>query len=414
MALIFFDSIPKETNVMGETRFIVAGSLIDGSGGEIRRNVFLAVQDTIITAIGSAADLPRHGGEAIADFSHCVILPPLVDCSVSLSRSPSVDREVRSAAEEAGPAEKAAMLARHLRYCHAHGVLGVADGDDPSGLVARYRAGTAHGSIIDLRTSGPLCRGSRDCGAGNPPEGDFLKIGYSPDIENTETPSPRMSQEELGCLLRHRGEKKAVVVANGPQPVAEALAAGCDAIEQGYDMGEANLRKMAEQGVLWIPSVLRAKNGLDSASSGGEVACRFSTRYVAPGKPVPGAEAFWQKTLTGQLAQLRLAGKLGVKTAVGTGAGSVGILHGESMAEEMKLFLKGGYSLAEAIRCATENGAGFFGMKDLGRLTVGRKATFLIARGTVQQLPRKLSYLEGIYVDGVPSSAYRKNPVKTA
>jgi len=109
-----------------------------------------------------------------------------------------------------------------------------------------------------------------------------------------------------------------------------------------------------------------------------------------------------------------LAGKLGVKTAVGTGAGSVGILHGESMAEEMKLFLKGGYSLKETIRCRSGNGARFFGMEKLGRLTVGRKATFLIARGTMQQLARKLAYLEGIYVDGAPSSAYRKNPVKTA
>jgi len=205
-----------------------------------------------------------------------------------------------------------------------------------------------------------------------------------------------------------------VVVANGAQQVAEALAAGCDAIEQGYNMGEDNLRTMAEQGVLWIPSVLRAKNGLDGASSGGDVCCRFSTRYVAPGKPVPGAEAFWQKTLAEQLAQLRSARELGVKTAVGTGAGSVGILHGESMAEEMKLFLKGGYRLEETIRCGSENGAEFFGMEKLGILAVGRKATFLIARGTAQQLPRKLSYLESIYVDGAPSSAYRKNPVKTA
>jgi imidazolonepropionase-like amidohydrolase len=134
---------------------------------------------------------------------------------------------------------------------------------------------------------------------------------------------------------------------------------------------------------------------------------------VAPGKPVPGAEAFWKKTLAEQLTQLRLARELGVKTAVGTGAGSVGILHGESMVEEMKLFIKAGYSLAETIRCASENGAGFFGMEQLGALTVGRKATFLITRGTVQQLPRKLSYLEGIYVDGAPCVNYRKNPVKT-
>jgi len=242
----------------------------------------------------------------------------------------------------------------------------------------------------------------------------LLKIAYSGNIEDEEGPDPRMSQEDLCHILQQRGGRKAVVVANGVQQVAEALAAGCDAIEQGYGMGEDNLRKMAERNVLWIPSVLRAKNGLDGASSGGSVCCRFSIRYVAPGKPVPGAEAFWQKMLAEQLAQLRLARKLGVKTAVGTGAGSVGILHGESMAEEMKLFIKAGYSLEETIRCGSENGARFFGMEKLGALTVGRKATFLISRGTVQQLPRKLSYLEGIYVDGVPSNAYRKNPVKTA
>ena len=67
---------------MGGTRFIVAGSFIDGSGADVRRNVFLAVKDTIITGIGSAADLSSHDGPAIDDFSHCTILPALVDCSV--------------------------------------------------------------------------------------------------------------------------------------------------------------------------------------------------------------------------------------------------------------------------------------------------------------------------------------------
>lgn len=397
---------------MGGIRFIVAGSFIDGSGAAVRRNVFLAVQDGIITAIGSVADLPRNDQAAIDDFSHCAILPALVDCSVSLSRSPSMDRMVRVSAEEADFAKKAAMLEQHIRYCHAHGVLGVADSDDMAGLVARYHEGMRQGGIIDIRSSGPLCW-SRHSVAGNPAGGDFLKIGYSGNIEDEEAQDHRLTHEDLCFILLHRGGRNAVVVANGLQQVEEALAAGCDAIEQGYGMGEDNLRKMAEKNVLWIPSVLRAKNALDGASSGGEVCCRFSTRYVAPGKPVPGAEVYWKKMLAEQLTQLRLARKLGVKTAVGTGAGSAGILHGESMVEEMKLFIKAGYSLEETIRCASENGARFFCMENLGALTVGRKATFLLARGTVQHLPRKLSYLEGIYVDGAPSSIYRKNPVKT-
>ena len=397
---------------MGGTRFIVAGSFIDGSGAEVRRSVFLAVTDTIVAAIGSVADLSRHDQALIDDFSHCTIVPALVDCSVSLSRSPSVDRMVRVSAEEADLAKKAAMLEQHIRYCHAHGVLGVADGDDLTGLVARYQEEMAQGSMIDIHSSGPLCLSGHSAD-GNPAGRDFLKIGYSGNIEDEEAPDPRLTHEDLRRILQHRGGKKAVVVANGRQQVKEALAAGCDAIEQGYDMGEDNIRKMAEQDVLWIPSVLRAKNALDGASSGGDVCCRFSTRYVAPGKPVPGAEAFWKKMLAEQLAQLRLARKLGVKTAVGTGAGSAGILHGESVVEEMKLFIKAGYSLEETIRGASENGARFFGMENLGALKVGRQATFLIARGTVQHLPRKLSYLEGIYVDGAPSAIYRKNPVKT-
>jgi imidazolonepropionase-like amidohydrolase len=398
---------------MTGTRFIIAGNLIDGSGAAVRRNVFLAVTDGIITAIGPAADLPRDSGAAVDDFSHCTIVPALVDCSVLLSQSPAVEREVRSAVAEADAAEKGAMLARHIRYCHIHGVLGVAACDDMINLAEGYQEVLAHGGLLDIRSSGGLCR-TRDCAEGNPAGGDFVRIGYSANIEDEQAPDQRLTPEDLRRILLHRGTKKAVVVANGRQQVAEALAAGCDAIEQGYAMGEDNLREMARKGVLWLPSLLRAKNALDGAGSGGDVCCRFSQRYVAPGKPLPGAEALWKKVLAEQLAQLRAAGKLGVTTAVGTGAGSAGILHGEAVVEEMKLFIKAGYSLEQTIRCASANGAAFFGMENLGPLSVGRKATFLIARGTVKQLPRKLSYLEGISINGAPSSIYRKNPARTA
>ncbi|MFZ5763542.1 MAG: amidohydrolase family protein [Thermodesulfobacteriota bacterium] len=373
---------------MGGTRYILAGGLIDGTGGAVRRNVVLTVEDGFIAAIGSAAGHPRSGATPIDDLSHCVIVPALVDCSVSLARSPV------AGAQSVSPAEKSALVAAHCRYCHDHGVLGVAENDDLSGLLEPDRAG----GLLALRVAGA----------------DFLKIRYSPGMEEEEAVASGVSHDDLHRILQHKGGKRAVVVANGSRQVAEALAAGCDAVEQGYAMGEANLRLMAARGVLWLPRLLTAKNGLDGARSDGAVCCRFSQRYVAPGKPLPGAEVFWKKTLADQMAQLRLARELGVAVAVGTGAGSFGILHGESVVEEMKLFMKAGYSLEETIRCASANGAAFFGMKNLGALTVGRRATFLVTRGAVSQLPRKLAYLENIYVDGVPSIVYRKNPVRGA
>jgi imidazolonepropionase-like amidohydrolase len=118
------------------------------------------------------------------------------------------------------------------------------------------------------------------------------------------------------------------------------------------------------------------------------------------------------KNLNHQIEQLALARELGVNVALGTDAGSLGVLHGESMVEEMKLFKKAGYSLAETVRCATSNGAGLLGIDDFGLIAPGKTATFLVARGAPAQLPRKLSYLEAIYQSGVPSELYRKNPVK--
>ena len=340
------------------------------------------------------------------DFSHCTILPALVDCSVSLAQSPSVDSSVRLFTEEADFAKKLITLERHIHYCQTHGVLGVANSDDISELLTKSRKG-----MVDIRTSGCRYQSMQDYATGPHTRIDFIKIAYSANVEDAESSSPGLTHKELCQILQHKGGKKAVVVANGQQQVREALDAGCDAIEQGYGMGEDNLRTMVKKNILWIPSVVRAKNGLDGASGGGDVCCRFSTRYVAPGKPIPGAKDFWQKMLSEQLTQLHFAREQGVTTAVGTGAGSVGILHGESMVEEMKLFIKAGYSLEEAIRCASATGASFFGMENLGTLTVGQKATFLVTRGTAKQLPRKLSFLENIYIDGVPSAAYCKHPL---
>jgi len=398
---------------MDATRFIVAGGLLDGRSPVAHKNVYLAVKDGRITTIGRRDELPDEPGAIIDDLSHCTIVPPLMDCSVALSSSPSIDPNTQASVEAADPEQRAALLRRHIRDCLAHGVLAVADNGTPEGLLARSGTPTAQEQAIVICSSAPILRHTAD----DPPAPalgrQFHRIQYSPDIDQADGPGPGMSVmnvDALRSLLSQPRRGKTVVVANGPQAVAEALAAGCDAIEQGYLMGEENLRKMAADRVLWLPSVLRAKNALDSSGSGGEVCCRFSLRYVAPGKALPGAEAHWKAMLADQLGQLGRARILGTPTAVGTGAGSIGILHGESVVEEIKLFIKAGYSLAAAIGCASEQGARFFGVAQIGALMVGSPATFLLTRGTPHQLPRKLAYLEGVYVNGAPSGSYRKTP----
>jgi hypothetical protein len=291
------------------------------------------------------------------------------------------------------------LYERHIRYCHDHGVLGVVDNGTPDEVLAAVRTGAQQDKEVVIR------RG-RETG------GDFFRLALSADIGSTPNLIQTLPDNHFKHLLLKEKQRKKVIIANGPQAVAAALAAGCDAIEQGYMMGADNLARMADKQVLWIPSLMRAKNGLDSATAGDGIGCRFSLRAASLGNPLPGAESYWKQVLTDQLEQLRLARELDVPTAVGTGAGNPGILHGESVVEELKLFLKAGYCLAEALGCASEHGARFFDMKELGALQIGRPATFLVTRGTPHQLPRKLAYLENIYVNGTPSRFYRKNPVK--
>ncbi len=161
-------------------------------------------------------------------------------------------------------------------------------------------------------------------------------------------------------------------------------------------MGRENLQLMAEKGTFWVPTVFTMKAFLMNFAHAGA----HADRQVI------------EKNLTHQLGQLTLARMLGVNVALGTDSGSLGVLHGESMVEEMKLFQKAGYNLAETVRCATSNGASLLGLDDFGLLIKGRAATFLVVRGAPSQLPRKLFYLEDIYRNGQPSTFYRKNPIK--
>ena len=140
---------------MDGTRYILAGRFIDGSGVKVRRNILLEIKDGLISALQSAASVSRN--TPINDLSHCTVVPALVDCSVSLVQSPSVNGvRLFSKGEEVADQEdiQEDMLARHTRYCFAHGILGLVVNDkDKQQLLQKYRRKRGHSSSIDIRTA---------------------------------------------------------------------------------------------------------------------------------------------------------------------------------------------------------------------------------------------------------------------
>ncbi|MBU1568362.1 MAG: amidohydrolase family protein [Proteobacteria bacterium] len=403
---------------MSATTYILAGWLIDGSGGPVQDKVLLKIVDGRFAGIdkfvpGDGLDLDQ-----VIDFSHCTILPPLVDSHVHLFMSGTTSRPAREHQLVADYDQLRPVISQHLHYLFSHGVLAVRDGGDKGGYALAFRQtkemhpevilkAVGRGWHLQGRYGGLIgrCPGQGEslvaaCGREDQAI-DQVKVvnsGFnSIKVFGLET-EPQFSTAELTevVVAAAKTGKKVMVHANGREPVRRAILAGCHSIEHGFFMGRENLELMAEKDTFWVPTVFTMKA---FAANFAHVGSHADLQVI-------------EKNLQHQLGQLTLARQLGVNVALGTDAGSLGVLHGESMVEEMKLFQKAGYSLAETIRCATSNGARLLGLDDFGLLVKGKAATFLVARGAPSQLPRKLSYLESIYLNGQPSALYRKNPVK--
>ena len=81
-------------------------------------------------------------------------------------------------------------------------------------------------------------------------------------------------------------------------------------------------------------------------------------------------------------ANLLAVHKAGITVAAATDAGNTGTLHGASMHRELALMVGAGLSPAEALVCATRNGAILMKReKDLGTLEPGKLADLVVLDG---------------------------------
>lgn len=399
-------------------QYVRVGSLIDGHGCPVRKNQCIIIDRGSITKICDDTSPETIPAEQLTDLSHCVVLPVLIDSHVHLCMSGTIDQEFREKQLDASYQELIPIIEEHLRHHFSHGVLAVRDGGDqgahvlryleelhdPTNLPARtispgsaYHQRDRYGSLIGVCTAGDETLLQAFLRRAQPTK--LVKVvnsGVNSLTSFGKQTDPQFSTEQLKEMVDQAKRQgcKVMVHANGKAPVRGAIEAGCNSIEHGFFMGRENLELMAENNIFWVPTIYTMKA---CAQNAGHYRSTIEKNVV-------------EQNLAHQLEQLALARELGVKVALGTDSGSIGVLHGESMVEEMKLFMQAGFSLSETVRCATEHGARLLGLDEFGALEPGKPANFLVTRGTTAQLPRKLTYMETIYLDGQPSQAYRRDP----
>ena len=395
---------------MNNVKIIRAGWLVDGSGGPIQENIQLTVVDGLIESIGQAPPTgfshPDFLKTKSSDLTTCTILPSLVDSHVHLSMSGTDDQNRRIQQLTADFSETKGTINDHVRQ-HLHaGVLAVRDGGDKMGHALRFRLNflASCGTPLQVKAAGRAWhqegRYGRLIGRAFRSHHHFLKTitQEAGDIDHikivhsglnslTEFGKETLPQFEIGDLKKmvaaaRQHNLKTMVHANGRKPVQTAIAAGCDAIEHGFFMGNDNLAALADKAIFWVPTAVTMK-----------AYCRYM-------KQIGKTANIARRNLAHQLEQLAKAREYGIPIAIGTDAGSPGVDHGVAVVDEMKLFMEAGYSLTETVRCGTSNGAKLLGIPNMGLLAARMPATFIAVKGDPDGLPDNLKEIEALYIKG--------------
>jgi imidazolonepropionase-like amidohydrolase len=380
---------------------IRCGWLIDGTGRDPVQNAVISVKDGLIISAGKS-DRPVPEGE-LTGLRSFTVLPWLADCHVHLSWSGTTDPGEREAQFVQNYASAKEKIKQNLEDSLRHGVLYVRDGGDSKGHALRYR-NEIHKKHLPFAS----CAGKGFYKPGrygrlvgseihsvdemisiikNTPGIGHIKLvnsGINSLNEFGRQTRPQFTKEELEAAVKAADsmDLSVMVHANGEIPVKLAVEAGCASIEHGFFMGKDNMKRMADSGTFWIPTAFTMK------------------AYSENNDPGSTKSQIAKKNLDHQLGQISLAKEFGVRIALGTDAGGMGIFHGRSVYEEMALFLEAGLTPGEAVKCASENAALLLGLSDAGTLLPGKKAGFTAIPGAPDNLLKNLNSGIRVFING--------------
>lgn len=389
-----------------EKKRIRAGWLIDGSGNEAVKDCMISVSGekiSSVTGISADTELPPE----YINFSDFTIIPGLVDSHTHLAMSGTLDPETRAdqTTDEYKIAEK--RIKKHIRDYLKHGVVAVRDGGDFHAHVLKYKnefhsykdtplniyaAGNGYhlkgryGQLLGMHLAPGMDLG-RAILEGFKQGIDHIKIvnsGVNSLTEYGKETSFQFTEDELKSAVKAADSigLKVMVHANGRLPVQVAIEAGCQSIEHGFFMGEDNIKRMFDKGTIWVPTIIPMKAYSDISNP------ESQKHHVA------------EENMLHQLEQVENAIKYGVAIALGTDAGSPGVYHGPSVIDELGLLIKAGYTVEQAVKCATSNAMQLIDDSGGGTISKGMPATFVVTKGDPNDLPESLKDIKEVWIRG--------------
>jgi imidazolonepropionase-like amidohydrolase len=386
--------IPKNPTI------IRAGVLIDGESGSARRNQVIVVRGNRIADVWDAATARIPAGADVIDLSQATVLPGLIDAHTHIflqGEEPSeggydVQLLKQSLAFRAARATVSVRRALEQGFTTLRDMETEGAGYGDVGIKQAIEAGYIPGPRLFVSTRAISTTG------GYPLE------GYAPEIEvpkgvqiidgpvgarkaareqldhgadlikvymthrswvgkNGELASqPTLTVEELRAIVdeTHGWGRKVACHAYSGEGMQRALDGGCDSIEHGLALSDAQIAQMIRQST-WL--------------------CPTLSVYYYDHSPADTPEGQRdRKRVSAHEESFRKALKAGVKIAFGTDMG--GIPWTEPIAQEFPRMVEFGMSPMQAIQSATSRAADLLDMKGkLGLIAPGAYADVIAVSG---------------------------------
>src|SRR5215469_7082266 len=383
--------------VSGQSKTIAlrCGSLFDGRGDSLRKNVVVVIDGERIREVGSGAP---SGAESI-DLSHETCLPGLIDTHTHvLLQGDITAADYDAQLLKQSPEYRTILATVNARRALEYGFTSIRDletegaGYADADVKKAINNGVIPGPRMQVATRALDVTGAYPLQGYAPavmvPHGvqlvdgadharqavreqisygaDWIKVysdrSYRVREDGVLDDVPTFTLDELRAIVdeAHRERHKVASHAMALNGVHNSVEAGVDSIEHGNYIAEDDLKTMASRGIYYVPTI-------------------FVGEYVAQGRAAEGATV-WVKMIQIHEDTFRRAMKAGVKIAFGTDAG--GFDWKVNPAKEFSSMVKFGMTPAQAIRAATVTAAELLGVKDsLGTVESGKLADIVAVPG---------------------------------
>ncbi|MBS0374307.1 MAG: amidohydrolase family protein [Proteobacteria bacterium] len=399
-ALALLAALAGGANAAERALVVTAAHLIDGVSAQPRGRVAVVVRGGRIVAVreAGAADLPADAERV--DLGEATLLPGLIDThthlflqgevpaeggyDVQLLKQPLAFRAARAVVAARRALEQGFTTLRDLETEGAgYGDVGIKQAIEGGYIpgprlhvVTRAISSTGgyplEGYAPEIEVpkgaqliDGPVearkaAREQLDHGA------DWIKVYMTHrswvDAAGHLASQPTLTVEELRAVVdeAHGWGRKVACHAYGGIGLQRALDGGCDTLEHGLDLGDAQIAQMLRQGTWYVPTLAVYYKDWDPADT-------------------PDGQRDRQRVAAHE-ASFRRALKAGVKIAFGTDVG--GFPWSEPIAQEFAYEVRFGMTPMQAIQSATGRAAELLGLSgEVGVVREGARADLVAVRG---------------------------------